>query len=154
MFEYTNIFVSIFMLGFRFDVICWYFDAWYNNKESHLPLYINLCVNNLSHLTFVLFGTLVRFFLLNIFVSKNDTNEYPNVFVLKELYEWISEYSSHPVSRPSGKFPDHPKGFQTIWKVSRSSKRFPNHLESFQTNWKVSRLSGKFPVYLDSYLAI
>ena len=43
-------------------------------KVKHFSLYINLCVNNFSYLTFGLFSAKVRFFLLNIFVSKNDTN--------------------------------------------------------------------------------
>ena len=56
-------------------------------------------------------------------------------------------------SKRSGKFPDSPEtfytvwnfpycqeNFQTIWKLSRPSGNFPDPLESFQTIWKLSRL--------------
>ena len=48
-------------------------------RGSSFSLIINLCVNNLSHLSFGLVGAQARFFLLNIFVSK-------------KRYERISEY--------------------------------------------------------------
>ena len=35
------------------------------------------------------------------------------------------------ISRPSGNFPDHPKNFQTIWKVSRPSRNSLDHPETF-----------------------
>ena len=78
-----------FMLGLRFDVRCWILDviklksSWHN-KGKVIFLYFNTCVNNLSHFTF---GN----FFSDIFLSKNntneykkkDTNEYPNIFISK-----------------------------------------------------------------------
>ena len=54
-----------------------------NFDFAHLSIHanINLCLKNSSHLTLGLFGAQVRFFLFNIFVSKNDTNEYQNLFI-------------------------------------------------------------------------
>ena len=51
------------------------------------------------------------------------------------------------VSKPSGKFSDHPESFQMI-------RKFPNHLESFQIIRKVSKPSGKFPDHPESFQII
>ena len=73
---------------------------------SNFSLNINLCVNNLSHLSFGPVGANVRFFSwiysnqktirTNIRIysyQKNDTNEYPNIFVSNKWYEYnTNEY--------------------------------------------------------------
>ena len=80
-------------------------------------LYIDLCDNNLSHLTFGLFGVQVRFFLLNIFVTKNDMNEYSNIFVSKNntnVYLNIFIYKNDTNEYSYRKILEYPNTRQTL----------------------------------------
>ena len=73
--------------------------------------------------------------------KKRWVNCFGNIYINTFLKEFIIR----KVSKPSGKFPDHPESFQIIRKVQNISGSFPDHPESFQTIRKVSRSSRKFP---------
>ena len=81
---------------------------------------------------------------------------YINTFLQEFMYRnWLICFQIiWKVSKPSGKFSDHPESFQTIRKVSRPSWKFSDHPESFQIIRKVSRPSGKFLGHPESFQTI
>ena len=92
-----------------------------------------------------------------MFSHNHNTCNCPFLLTFQETlpHKMIGRICHHPesfptmrkVSRPSGKFPDHPESFQII-------QKFPNHLESFQIIRKVSKPSGKFPDHPESFKII
>ena len=110
--KYSNVRIhtyQIFDISFRFDARCWIFDVWYNRKLKHswhnkmevIFLWILICVwtiwaiyllDLLAHtLDFSLEHLYQKTIRTNIRIysyQKDDTNEFPNIFVSEKWYEY------------------------------------------------------------------